>query len=187
MGLSQQIGASSLSKPGVCTSSTRPATPYEGQMIYETDTDKVLVWNGSAWYANWNTAWGLVGSAYTTTSDTSITAEEVELTVTWTAIANRYYKLSWFEPDTGVAGAGGAAIVLRFRLTNLVGTQLQLAYNWVIGSSVDTVSQCIYYGTFSAGSTTVVATAQNGGGVTFQLTRGTGKTGFFLVEDIGPV
>ena len=49
MGISQQIGSSSLSKPGVCTSSTRPATPYEGQMIYETDTDKVLVWNGTAW------------------------------------------------------------------------------------------------------------------------------------------
>ena len=49
MGISQQIGASSLSKPGVCTSSTRPATPYEGQQIYETDTDKVLVWNGTAW------------------------------------------------------------------------------------------------------------------------------------------
>ena len=49
VGISQQIGSSSLSKPGVCTSSTRPATPYEGQMIYETDTDKVLVWNGSAW------------------------------------------------------------------------------------------------------------------------------------------
>ena len=49
MGISQQIGSSSLSKPGVCTSSTRPATPYEGQMIYETDTDKVLVYNGTAW------------------------------------------------------------------------------------------------------------------------------------------
>ena len=49
MGISQQIGSSSLSKPGVCTSSTRPATPYEGQMIYETDTDKVFVYNGSAW------------------------------------------------------------------------------------------------------------------------------------------
>jgi len=37
------------SQPGVCTSSTRPTAPYEGQTIYETDTDKVLVWNGSAW------------------------------------------------------------------------------------------------------------------------------------------
>ena len=36
-------------RPGVCTSTTRPTAPYEGQTIYETDTDKVLVWNGSAW------------------------------------------------------------------------------------------------------------------------------------------
>lgn len=36
-------------RPGVCTSSTRPTAPYEGQQIYETDTDKMLVWNGTAW------------------------------------------------------------------------------------------------------------------------------------------
>ncbi len=36
-------------RPGVCTSSTRPTTPYEGQQIYETDTDKLLVWNATAW------------------------------------------------------------------------------------------------------------------------------------------
>lgn len=49
MGITQQIGASSLNKPGVCTSTTRPASPYEGQMIYETDTDMVAIWNGTAW------------------------------------------------------------------------------------------------------------------------------------------
>lgn len=49
MGLTQQIGASSLIKPGVCTSSTRPASPYTGQCIFETDTNKLLVWNGTAW------------------------------------------------------------------------------------------------------------------------------------------
>jgi len=36
-------------RPGVCTSSNRPATPFEGQMIYETDTDVLAIWNGSAW------------------------------------------------------------------------------------------------------------------------------------------
>jgi hypothetical protein len=36
-------------RPGVTTSSNRPATPFEGQMIYETDTDLMLVYNGSAW------------------------------------------------------------------------------------------------------------------------------------------
>ena len=36
-------------RPGVCTSSNRPATPYDGMMIYETDTDKVAVYDASAW------------------------------------------------------------------------------------------------------------------------------------------
>ena len=36
-------------RPGVCTSSNRPATPFEGQMIYETDTDVLSIWTGAAW------------------------------------------------------------------------------------------------------------------------------------------
>lgn len=33
----------------VCTSTTRPSTPYDGQSIYETDTHNRLVWDGSGW------------------------------------------------------------------------------------------------------------------------------------------
>lgn len=36
-------------RPGVVTSTTRPTTPYEGQAIWETDTDEMFVWNGTAW------------------------------------------------------------------------------------------------------------------------------------------
>lgn len=36
-------------KPGVVTSSNRPANPYDGMMIYETDTNLVRIWNGTAW------------------------------------------------------------------------------------------------------------------------------------------
>ena len=36
-------------RPGVCTSTTRPVAPYEGQMIYTTDLDTLEIWNGSAW------------------------------------------------------------------------------------------------------------------------------------------
>ena len=53
MGISQQLAASRLIQPGVCTSSTRPASPYEGQCIYETDTDRMYVWDGSAWSLTW--------------------------------------------------------------------------------------------------------------------------------------
>lgn len=33
----------------VVTSVTRPASPVEGQTIYETDTDKFVCWDGAAW------------------------------------------------------------------------------------------------------------------------------------------
>ena len=49
MPLSSVVGAQSIVKPGVCTSSTRPASPYQGQVIYETDTKKTLAYSGSAW------------------------------------------------------------------------------------------------------------------------------------------
>jgi hypothetical protein len=36
-------------RPGVCLSSSRPTTPYTGQTIFETDTNKLLVWNATSW------------------------------------------------------------------------------------------------------------------------------------------
>ena len=56
MPLSSVLGAQSLVRPGVCTSSTRPASPFEGQTIYETDTDFVRSYDGS----NWKTVNGAV-------------------------------------------------------------------------------------------------------------------------------
>jgi hypothetical protein len=35
----------------ICTSSTRPNSPIEGQMIYETDTNIVRVWDSAKWVA----------------------------------------------------------------------------------------------------------------------------------------
>jgi hypothetical protein len=33
----------------IVTSATRPSTPFAGQVIYETDTEDSLVWDGTAW------------------------------------------------------------------------------------------------------------------------------------------
>ena len=35
----------------ICTSATRPASPWAGQTIFETDTTSSFVWDGSAWQA----------------------------------------------------------------------------------------------------------------------------------------
>ena len=50
MGITQNTGASSLIKPGVIdNTAARPASPYEGQVIFQKDTDQLLVWNGTTW------------------------------------------------------------------------------------------------------------------------------------------
>ena len=49
MPLSNYLPSSQIIQPGVCLSSNPPAAPYNGQVIYETDTGKTKVWNGSAW------------------------------------------------------------------------------------------------------------------------------------------
>ena len=48
MGLDNAYGVGSL-KPGVCTSTTRPSSPFEGQVIFETDTNTLAVYDGSGW------------------------------------------------------------------------------------------------------------------------------------------
>lgn len=36
-------------RPGACTSTNRPAVPYDGMMIYETDTNRVAVYDTNTW------------------------------------------------------------------------------------------------------------------------------------------
>jgi hypothetical protein len=48
MGFSEGLGLGAL-KPGICTSSTKPAAPFDGQVIYMTDVDQTAVWDGTQW------------------------------------------------------------------------------------------------------------------------------------------
>jgi len=48
MGIAQGLGNTGLT-PGIYTSSTRPASPADGLVISETDTDSLKMYNGSAW------------------------------------------------------------------------------------------------------------------------------------------
>jgi len=50
----KQLGNSTI----ICTSTTRPASPFQGQTIYETDTDYEFTYTGSAWMQTGGTgAW----------------------------------------------------------------------------------------------------------------------------------
>ena len=49
--LGDKLSSTSPQVVTFCTSTTRPAAPVEGQIIYETDTDKYFGWKGSEWSA----------------------------------------------------------------------------------------------------------------------------------------
>lgn len=85
MGISNYTPNSRLAQPGVCTSTTRPASPYEGQSIYETDTDKALTWDGSAWNPTTGVLPNIVEATTTnSTLTTSTTYASTGLSVTIT-------------------------------------------------------------------------------------------------------
>jgi len=115
MPLSSVVGAQSIIKPGVCTSSTRPAVPFEGQMIYETDTDKVLVWNGTAWLYSSTPQTTEIGGAWVTYTPTITQGA----TITKTTIYAKYSqvnKLVTFIGRFDLTSAGSASNELQVSL-----------------------------------------------------------------------
>jgi hypothetical protein len=186
MPLSNYLPSSRLIQPGVCTSTTRPASPYEGQAIYETDTDKVLVWNGAAWYANWNLPWGMVKFVSSTSATYTFTASgEVDLTATgsFTAVANRRYKVhaECYGAKSTAAGnmyawlTDGPATSASALQTNL--TSMDGGYGLTM--------HLLWTGTLSAGSHDIylrVGVSNNGAVFDSSSTQPTVIT----VEDVGP-
>ena len=194
MGISQQIGASSLSKPGVCTSSTRPATPYEGQMIYETDTDKVLVYNGSAWYANWNTAWGIVDTTSGGTSsrgfynktDANFTlplfasiAQVTGFTMTFTPVTGRLYKASY------VVRADITTAQLVYSEFRIGATRYAARADSVVAGGNDTIINYNIFTGLTASTTIQVFAAVSAVSAGSLLVFDAAAIGNFCIEDIG--
>jgi hypothetical protein len=125
---------------------------------------------------------GVMARNTATATDASITAEEVQITgSSFTAVANRYYKITYFEPNPN---GGTGYFAFRIRQTNLAGTVLNTAYQ-TVGAGIERQSHLVWVGTFSAGTVNVVATAQQTAG-TGSLVRSSTVVAYLLVEDIGP-
>lgn len=87
MPFSSVLGASSVIKPGVCTSTTRPTVPYDGQLIYETNTNLLRIWNGASWktlsYSDYSSGTVLqVVNFFTSTPTTTTSSTYVNTSLT---------------------------------------------------------------------------------------------------------
>jgi len=120
-------------------------------------------------------------------TDSTVTAEEVMITgSSFTAVANRYYRITYQEPSLASAGAN-AVFTLRIRLTNLAGAiQNEVReLNQSASVAIPTSGICQAIVTLTAGTQNFVATLQCSSG-TGQAQRSATIIGFLLVEDIGP-
>lgn len=177
---------SAIAKPGViANAAARPASPYEGQAVYQVDTDALLIWNGSAWTPPWNTAWGTLGRvSLTSLNQTGITTitDITGASITFTAVANRLYKV-WAH---GYHNTSAANVTVNQVLREGSTTLQQSLASSVIATS-GTFCQTIYVSTFSAGSHTLkVSCTLSSGTGTITAEGGSTYPYQFAVEDIGP-
>jgi len=122
-----------------------------------------------------------------TTPVTSITTEKLIITgSSFTAVANRYYKVTFYIPlgdGSDVTGYVGG----RIRSTNVSGTLRQAAYlnPKYTGSTTNWFFVVQWVGTLSAGTQNFVGSLDSQSGTARIYADSTTKP-FLLVEDIGP-
>lgn len=185
MPLSSVLGAQSLVKPGVCTSTTRPASPFEGQTIYETDTDLVKSYNGTSWVTIGpatipTAAVTAVGGAFvdtgqsttsTTYTDLATTGPTVTLTTGTKAIITisciAINNVANANAESGVTAmsfaVSGASTISASDTRSAQGPQIHTSH-------YNTRSATIYLDTLTAGSNTFTAKYRVAG----SLATGTG-------------
>lgn len=155
MGISQGVG---LLRTGVCTSTTRPASPYSGQTIYETDTGAILVWKGSSWS-------GISKMRNVATFTTS---------GTWTVPAGVTYAVAYIRAGGGGSGPAGA--------TGGTGGTSSVAF---AGGTVSATGGLGYSANNGAAGSGKAGTANSGQGATIANASYTAVSGFGTSDGAG--
>jgi hypothetical protein len=129
---------------------------------------------------------GVYSFAERTTSLTPISTETVVLTLpSFTAVANRYYRVTGFLPYCETTGGGTTSFQVRIRKgTTTGGTQLQLAYGYAAASANSDFFMAIQWvGTLTAGAQQMVLTFESGASATVLASAVIVPQ--FVIEDIG--
>jgi predicted secreted Zn-dependent protease len=132
-----------------------------------------------------NYGFSTVALAKTTTMSQAGITSAVDLTgatVTFTAIANRNYKVTWHTYATTTVAAGAATVTLNNGATILEYTTV------LSNATAGATFNGIYVGTFAAGPVTLklVGSLGAGGSGTVSFVSVATLPTFVIVEDVGP-
>jgi hypothetical protein len=175
----------------VCTSTTRPTTPYEGQIIYETDTDKVYSYDGTNWAPPKNVHGGTLGYAAASGNTAVSGAGPTDIagcSVAVTVPANRRVKVK------GFAGVGSTVATDCIRMKLMEGAAVlnlgDIVPGVAQGSSGNLALNVEAILTPSAGAHTYKMVGERvvgSGTVTFSSNPAFPYLTYIEVEDIGGV
>jgi len=129
---------------------------------------------------------GIVALGTKTATDASVTVEEVQVTSSsFTAIASRYYRITYYEPEMSSSSASYMQMTIRKGSTTagaIISAGTATNGN---GTTTYQGGTCIAVTTLTAGAQTVCGTLACNVG-TGKASASASSIGFILVEDIGP-
>jgi len=129
---------------------------------------------------------GIVALGTNAVASSAVSVETLSVTSnSFTAIANRYYKITYFEP-TLIYGTGTTSYVdMNIRLTSIVGTLKQNASVKLSSADRNTGTVSLIT-TLTAGATVFVGCFDPEGGGTATAFRSASNVSYIIVEDVGP-
>lgn len=162
-------------------------SPTAGMVCYVDSgdaTEGLYTYQGAAWRMGpgWNAPWGLISVTKNTTTDAAITTDKTTITSpSFTAIANRNYRITYIEHSVSNSNAEGNNARIRISGPNTI--QVEALFGGIGQAFV--LTNIV---TLSAGSTVLVATLgrQAGGTGTTTATRSATSPAQLVIEDIGP-
>lgn len=127
---------------------------------------------------------GIMAVSNLTANGSFVNAETTRTNVTFTAVANRYYKLTWYEPHLNNTNASVNNLYLR--LDNATTGTIIASSKFYLAAGYDSpiILECVT--TFSAGSRTIYARGDENAATATTLNASATKPAFLLVEDLGP-
>ena len=186
MGLSTSL-PNAVVQPGVCTSATRPSSPYKGQTIYETDTGRLLVYYGvtTGWQLPWGQAWGVISYVQRTTAQTGITTRVDVTSMTTgsiTYVANRLLRITVQTPKMS-----GSVADTRLEVFLMNGaTTLSSCTSTTVVAGVGNSTNLSFYDTTTATARTYDLEVVLSGAGTGSISASATNPFQLIVEDIGP-
>jgi hypothetical protein len=168
---------------------TQITAPEQGMVAYVRSGDSsegFYTRNATSWRKGpgWNAPWGVVGVGIKTSNQTGITTavDISQLSVTWTAVANRYYRTSVIIPVWSQNVSPG---IVNLTITDATPTTKQSINLQAAGATDVNIQGFVIESNIAAGSTTrKVRMLTTGGSGT--ITANSNNAPTIIVEDIGP-